>query len=252
MSKIRIQTKNTCIICDEPSTENNLVVLHKTRRQVHSMCLSCLSCYLKKPLERAKYCISKNIRKNSQYVKCSGRIHGIQRNMCRRKFDITKLQIPVDHCLYTDIFRIKFTLQSNNHFLCPETKCGNVVQVDPLRSGTEIVCGFCDISWCRQCFVSPFHKEQSCLEYELKSSDFKNNTNKKHIKELTQQGKLKFCPKCKAPTIKHGGCRHMTCEKCGAHWCWLCFKQGIGVPHFTMGSSSSCAGRLYAENSEIE
>jgi hypothetical protein len=32
---------------------------------------------------------------------------------------------------------------------------------------------------------------------------------------------LPKCPSCAAPTLRDGGCAHITCP-CGAHWCYLC------------------------------
>ena len=32
----------------------------------------------------------------------------------------------------------------------------------------------------------------------------------------------KPCPKCHVPIEKNNGCNHMTCKRCGQHWCWIC------------------------------
>eukprot|EP00658_Telonema_sp_P-2_P053226 TRINITY_DN4169_c0_g1_i3.p1 TRINITY_DN4169_c0_g1~~TRINITY_DN4169_c0_g1_i3.p1 ORF type:complete len:331 (-),score=44.27 TRINITY_DN4169_c0_g1_i3:352-1344(-) len=32
------------------------------------------------------------------------------------------------------------------------------------------------------------------------------------------------CPSCKATTIRVGGCAHITCPNCQAHWCFICVK----------------------------
>ena len=35
----------------------------------------------------------------------------------------------------------------------------------------------------------------------------------------------KSCPMCSTPTVKAGGCNHMTCKNCNGHWCWICGKE---------------------------
>ena len=30
------------------------------------------------------------------------------------------------------------------------------------------------------------------------------------------------CPHCQAPTVKAGGCNHITCQRCHGHWCYYC------------------------------
>ncbi|CAH8457483.1 unnamed protein product [Schistosoma turkestanicum] len=32
----------------------------------------------------------------------------------------------------------------------------------------------------------------------------------------------RYCPNCKSPTEKHGGCNHIHCSVCGCQWCWIC------------------------------
>ena len=32
----------------------------------------------------------------------------------------------------------------------------------------------------------------------------------------------KPCPSCEIDVSHAGGCAHMTCSRCGVHWCWLC------------------------------
>ena len=55
------------------------------------------------------------------------------------------------------------------------------------------------------------------------------DANEAYIKSRT-----KPCPKCKTLIEKNEGCHHMTCMKCGHHWCWICHadwgKHGYGKP----------------------
>ena len=36
------------------------------------------------------------------------------------------------------------------------------------------------------------------------------------------------CIKCQAPISKNAGCRHMTCTRCKAEFCWICRKEYKG------------------------
>jgi len=36
------------------------------------------------------------------------------------------------------------------------------------------------------------------------------------------------CIKCQAPISKNAGCRHMTCTRCKAEFCWICRKEYRG------------------------
>lgn len=42
---------------------------------------------------------------------------------------------------------------------------------------------------------------------------------------LLQLPHQKLCPTCKTVIFKDGGCNHMTCGRCGQHFCWLCHRK---------------------------
>jgi hypothetical protein len=44
------------------------------------------------------------------------------------------------------------------------------------------------------------------------------------IASKSNAGIVAFCPNCDACIEKNEGCNHMTCTKCGNHWCWECRK----------------------------
>ena len=130
-----------------------------------------------------------------------------------------------------------------NAFICPEIKCGQVVEVDKEYTGFNLVChGGCQTTWCRNCLISPFHDGKSCLEVEAENNKTENG---KYIWQMKRQGKLKFCPRCKAPCIKHNGCNKMVCGGCHVKWCWLCKEIGIDYVHFNSERVGNCSGKLW-------
>ena len=48
---------------------------------------------------------------------------------------------------------------------------------------------------------------------------------------------VKPCPTCHCPIQKDGGCHHMNCAHCGAHFCWDCLQ------HMQKCSQTNCLGR---------
>lgn len=47
----------------------------------------------------------------------------------------------------------------------------------------------------------------------------------------------KPCPTCGTRIEKAGGCNHMTCRQCKAHWCWIC-----GQPWSMHGANTGGCG----------
>jgi hypothetical protein len=115
MSKIHAKTGLICMICDEPNKSDN-IVFHKTRRQTHSICMDCGVQYLRPILKMKCNNIRKNIRNNDTVVvKCPGSYHCAKRNQCKCTVHLKDLNIK--ECdISLDIFRILYTLQSDDYF----------------------------------------------------------------------------------------------------------------------------------------
>lgn len=200
MSKIHKKTGSVCMICDEPYEKS--IMFHKTRRQTHVLCLDCGIGYLKPILRMACNNVRKNIRNGAANIRCPGAYHSASRNQCKHVVNIKDLKIP--YCeISMDIFRLTYTLSSQHIYMCPEEKCGQVIEVDPTFNGNMLKCLECGITWCRACLAQPFHTGKSCIEYEAEN---KNTENGKFILEMKRKGKLKFCPQCRAATFKNNGC----------------------------------------------
>ena len=65
----------------------------------------------------------------------------------------------------------------------------------------DIPCSFdgCDQKYCSTCKL--WHHISRCDKFEWKG---------------------KKCPNCGMPTEKKDGCNHITCSRCGKHWCYKC------------------------------
>lgn len=240
MSKIHKKTGLVCMICDEPNINNN-VIFHKTRRQTHSLCMECFINYIKPILKISSNNIRKNIKKNSDIIKCPGAFHSEHRNLCKYKIKLSNLIVP--ECeVSLDIFRITYAMSKDNMYICPEEKCGQVIEIDSQYPGSQLICHECQTSWCRHCLTLPFHTGKSCIELEAEN---KNTENGKFIWEMTQLGKIKFCPQCHTVCLKENGCNKMICSQCSMKWCWLCLGINIDYDHYNSGKIGVCVGKLW-------
>ena len=232
MSKIHSKTGSVCMICDEKP--NKSILFHKTLRQTHLLCLECGIEYLKPIIKIATDNLRKNIREDVCTIKCPGSIHGHLKNMCKYTTNIKNLKVP-DCGISLDLFRLTYVLENNDSYICPNSKCGNVVNTVI----NNITCNECQTSWCIYCRISPFHTGKSCIEVDIENNKSENG---KMILDLKNKGKLKFCPCCSAPCIKNNGCNKMICASCHNKWCWLCLTVGINYDHY---KSSECTGQLW-------
>jgi len=235
------KTGSTCSVCTS-QIEKNPIILHKTKRQIHCLCDYCAKHYLTPITENITKSLQKGIRRNVNNIQCSGCYYSNTRNICKTKIDITKIQIPPEWDLYTSIFRIKYILNSHYSLICPNTKCGSVIDVEENYNGEKITCFDCKQTWCRQCNVTPYHDNKTCIEYEIES---KNCDNSKYIFELKEQGLLKFCPQCKTPILKNSGCNKMYCSLCNTKWCWICSSLNIDYDHYNANKNTSCSNKLW-------
>jgi hypothetical protein len=241
MSKIRQKTGTECILCEDNIKEG--IILHKTRRQTHKLCVDCGTQYLTPLVTQITENLRKNIRKGAKNIACPGRYKGADRNLCRHTVDLTKLVISEGSPLYTNIFRITYALNNDNIVICPNKDCGDVVEVDYNNLYIpRVTCQSCLMNWCRVCLVNPFHEGKSCVAFEVSQNKTDNG---KYIYQMHKKGKLHFCPACKVATLKNDGCNKMTCFTCKTKWCWLCNARNIDYNHFNTYGENPCANKLW-------
>lgn len=239
MSKIRNKTCDLCMVCEEKIDENK-IILHKTRRQLHCMCHNCFFAYISPIVEQT----IKNFRKNIKTLNflCTGTYKGEQRNKCKHNCKFSDIKLPKKCNFETDFFLINFINQNKNAYICQNNNCKNTVIIDETYLFLKIECQHCCTTWCKNCLKSPYHESKTCFEAELEDT---KDDNMKHIIELHNKGTLKLCPRCRTPIIKESGCNKMHCESCKCVWCWLCSEIDIDYPHFNSSKTNSCAGKLW-------
>ena len=246
MSKIHNLTKSCCLICDDKIDSINSFKIHSTKRQTHSLCQDCLSGYITPIITY----MTENIRKRvsfKYYIDCPGSYHGAVRNKCKCIINpsyILKVISNNENLIdtYNNLYRVIYVASSNDLYICKNNECGEVIEKDKYYLQDDFSCPACKTTWCSKCNILPYHTGKSCLEHEVSERTTENG---KLIHDLNENGTLKFCPKCKTPTIKNEGCNKISCIECGAHWCWLCRLDNIDYDHFNSEGVNPCANKLW-------
>ena len=146
----------------------------------------------------------------------------------------------------TMMFRINYVITNTNTSICPNRQCGNVIHSENIYEAA-LNCTSCKTTWCKNCNVSPFHKNMSCHAYEAKESKTEDGQYKW---KLYRSGHLKDCPSCRSPAMKSEGCNKMSCIMCGVKWCWVCRAANIDYDHFNSQSANPCSGKLWDRDQE--
>ncbi|XP_028416983.1 E3 ubiquitin-protein ligase parkin-like isoform X2 [Dendronephthya gigantea] len=121
--------------------------------------------------------------------------------------------------------------------LCPGRGCGQ--GIFPPQGRRRVTCEHgCGLVFCRNC-SRPYHEGECQSSEATAGASASGNTaaNRFQVTEANNQRarwneqseahikkSTKRCPntKCNVPVEKNAGCNHMTCSRCGFHWCWIC------------------------------
>ena len=132
---------------------------------------------------------------------------------------------------------------------CPGKHCNKVVEVKT-DEAIEINCQ-CGEVFCFRCLKTPHHPIQCSTLADwldkIKDKGFSTHEIAKKRYDHTEQEEYsdtwvsmnsKKCPKCGIAIQKAGGCMHITCEKCGHGFCWLCMggKETHGGGEYHIGA----------------
>ncbi|KAH7109657.1 dihydroxyacid dehydratase [Dendryphion nanum] len=83
-------------------------------------------------------------------------------------------------------------------------------------------------AWCSTCGNAKRYMERECARGAPDATaDWKCEDCNLAAAEQELDTPIKECPGCKTPTVKLGGCNHITCtvRQCHTHWCWECGKK---------------------------
>lgn len=251
MAKIHKSAKICPICCDDINDDG--IILHKTRRQTHKLCVKCGILYLTPFVNQALKNLRQNIRNKINIIRCPGTYHSSLRNQCTKNIDICKITLSstekIESTFINNIINIQYILASPYRYLCPNKDCNKIIEVHPEDPILHTECIHCFYNWCRECQTIPYHEGMSCLEYEVKEYKTKNG---KYIHKKIEKGDMKYCPQCKAITEKTRdleghfvACNKMICENCNIKWCWLCQEIDIDYDHYNINNPTSCTNKLW-------
>jgi hypothetical protein len=235
-------TRSSCIICmTDYDQDTPRIVIHETKRQVHSACVECIDMYLSEKLNimllNGTY--KSNCILSCKFV-CPGNPNGLQKNQCKHTFFICCSDKYTNRCPKTaeNIQKICQLDTSDYLHLCSNKSCRKVVKETPFYM---VDCPDCHTTKCVLCNVEPFHLGMSCEQH--KKNDM---TVDKELEELLRSNVIRFCPSCNHAIEKtNDTCNKVYCSECHTKFCWLCGEAHIDYDHFRIGNPNKCAGKLF-------
>lgn len=134
---------------------------------------------------------------------------------------------------------------------CPAPNCGRAVLLREIHSErNEIIKCDCGHFFCFRCGEES-HAPAFCdmqKEWKTKNEGGDDALNEKFLATISRP-----CPSCKNPIEKNGGCNHMSCSKCGFHFCWQCMsKFGGGAKGGSDGYTTHKCNTFYEEDSKLK
>lgn len=190
-----IARDSDCCVCGEPVI--NVIVDLGCH---HSMCLECFIAYMTTSLKQQQF-----IMKPPYGYTLSCPIYNC--DACVTDPHHFYLLGKEKYEAYKGLAAEKFVTLEEGGLFCPNPKCGAafISERDPDQS--KVYCPECRHVFCGNC------RQEKCV---CGASD---------ATLATIQTTCKNCPSCGAPTERNGGCTHMHCIHCNAHWCFLCVKR---------------------------
>lgn len=105
---------------------------------------------------------------------------------------------------------------------CPTLDCTDIVTGSTSSPKTQ--CQTCLKLHCfvHRCPWDPSH--EICLNSTTTPTNLPATEDPTSREQWFSELGLKKCPSCQMPTLKNGGCKHMTCCSCGYEWWWCCLR----------------------------
>lgn len=250
------KNKNTeCCICYDIYNKDNKVFLHKTRRQIHAVCVNCFLIYISTTISNDNYKVENDCVK----VLCFGKhmSNSTRNKLCEYYFDVFRsikfLPSNIKNsCDFKSILNIisRILILSYQevapciHAYDSSNPCLNISYVNEDES--KVICQ-CGIDFCHVCKLSPYHTNAKCEDVkDLKKMELSlDSSSYQQLKVEFKNNKIKCCPNCKVLIEKNRGCNKMKCNKCKKKFCWLCLIYPVDYSHFNYLNHNRCSGKLW-------
>ena len=198
--------ESNCNICFEefPTGSENLMDCGCG----HSFCLECWGGYISSRAEDASSCL----RIDCPTPKCGRMVKGHLMAKVTKPEDFEKIKAATI---------ANFVDKIGHICVCPGVDCDKYIKVhEPNRDAfmKDVRCASCRTDFCFNCLGEAHRPVISCDI--VKQWELKNATDRANMDWIISH--TKPCPSCKRPIEKNQGCMHMTCTRCGHHFCWLC------------------------------
>eukprot|EP01098_Paradermamoeba_levis_P003406 TRINITY_DN1557_c0_g1_i1.p1 TRINITY_DN1557_c0_g1~~TRINITY_DN1557_c0_g1_i1.p1 ORF type:complete len:328 (-),score=66.43 TRINITY_DN1557_c0_g1_i1:107-1090(-) len=232
----------TCSVCYEEFEKTELIALNGCGHRFCSACLAGYCDFSTKDVSRVKHevCFYKLVNEREMEL-FPDVLYGIKcphlgcQNIIEFR-QVQKLATPECFERFAEmVFKMVFEEQYAKDFP-PCIACSELsLPLGDCNSG--YVCSVCKFEFCSTCRCSP-HPPRTCKEYaayllECKKQAQEEAERKKRLLHMIKVADKKtmenyrlwrgnyeamnwvcFCPKCKNPIEKNGGCDHMKCNKC--------------------------------------
>ncbi|EAR88229.2 IBR domain protein (macronuclear) [Tetrahymena thermophila SB210] len=225
------QTNNSCLLCECLLNIENRYSLECE----HYFCRSCFEEYMKSILNLGTLILQKTCPMDGCQYKLGWKEI--------EEFLIEPKQIEqAKNILFNDYLQISQKVK-----ICPLQNCQNIfIFPNKLNQQINLRCD-CEMQFsCSSC-QGQAHLPLDCEQYKqwqnlISSVDLKVLENLRYIMQNT-----KACPNCKVAVEKNGGCQHMKCPNCQAHFCWACLQITTNFSH-----PSFCNNQVTKQNDCIE
>jgi len=156
------------------------------------------------------------------------------------------IQYPeIKRCVSKELFA-KYDAMLRDHAVeasgdlvwCPTPGCGNAIFKPNKDENPMLVCYACKFSYCMRCETF-WHADSTCEKFlEWKRIQGLGSEGLETLFRAWLSENASRCPACLVPIEKDGGCNHMTCQRCGHEFCWLCGEDYDEGRHFRRGGCS--------------
>ena len=218
------------------------IPIHKTRRHIHGVPNEFLIDYIYNMIETASweknnylFYIKENYLKNCAFYQCPEKYkiknqNKIKEITCTKKVCVLTKLIDLEKFLNKneikkiqtffykkriDNFRLNFPNKSRWITYCPGNGTISCCKSNGfIHNGIPSVkqsCNDCEITYCRECGVKPYHTNKLCDPKDLQQEYIL----------LDNPDNYRKCPGCNIWIEKNDGCDHMICI-CGVHFCYTC------------------------------